>query len=147
MAPIVATVEVARPPAEVFAYVTDPGRLSEWQPGVIGGRMLDSSPPGVGSRFVAITRIGGAQQESTIEITDYAPPRTWAVRGVDGPVRVVATVAITPLADGSASRLTITLDFQGQGPAGLLVRLVVRPQAAREAPHTIQRLKERLQNG
>lgn len=147
MAPILATVEVARPPADVFGYVTDPGRLSEWQPGVVGGRMADGSPPGVGSRFVATTRIGGAEQESTIEITDFAPPRTWAVRGIDGPVRVIANVTVEPLHGGAASRLTIALDFQGQGPAGLLVRLVVRPQAAREAPRSIQRLKERLENG
>ena len=31
MAPIVASTEIKRRPNEVFAYVTDPKRLPEWQ--------------------------------------------------------------------------------------------------------------------
>jgi uncharacterized protein YndB with AHSA1/START domain len=31
MAPIVSHIEIARPPDEVFAYVTDPSRFHEWQ--------------------------------------------------------------------------------------------------------------------
>ena len=39
MAPIVSTIEVTRPPEEVFAFVTDPTRLREWQDGVVSARM------------------------------------------------------------------------------------------------------------
>jgi hypothetical protein len=35
MAPIVSTVEIARPPEEVFAYATNLSRFSEWQEGVV----------------------------------------------------------------------------------------------------------------
>ncbi len=31
MPPIVLTIEIARPPDEVFSYVTDPSRFAEWQ--------------------------------------------------------------------------------------------------------------------
>jgi uncharacterized protein YndB with AHSA1/START domain len=31
MAPIVSTIDVARPPADVFSYVTDPSGFHEWQ--------------------------------------------------------------------------------------------------------------------
>lgn len=34
MAPFVSSIEIARPPDEVFAYVTDPSTFSEWQAGV-----------------------------------------------------------------------------------------------------------------
>jgi uncharacterized protein YndB with AHSA1/START domain len=37
MAPITTTTEVARPPQEVFAYVTDPTRFVEWQQNVVSG--------------------------------------------------------------------------------------------------------------
>ena len=37
MAPAVTTIEIARPPEEVFAYVTDPSRFSEWQKAVHSG--------------------------------------------------------------------------------------------------------------
>jgi len=41
MPPNVTTIEIARPPAEVFAYVTDPSRFPEWQRDIVGvrGRM------------------------------------------------------------------------------------------------------------
>ncbi len=35
MAPIVASTEISKSPDEVFAYVTDPTRLHEWQESVI----------------------------------------------------------------------------------------------------------------
>ncbi|MGZ4231528.1 MAG: SRPBCC family protein [Solirubrobacteraceae bacterium] len=38
MAPITTTVEVARPPERVFAYVTDPSTMHEWQQGCVSGR-------------------------------------------------------------------------------------------------------------
>ena len=35
MAPIVASVEISRSPEDVFAYVTDPSHLPEWQESVV----------------------------------------------------------------------------------------------------------------
>jgi uncharacterized protein YndB with AHSA1/START domain len=35
MATIASTIDVARPPAHVFSYVTDPSRFHEWQKGVV----------------------------------------------------------------------------------------------------------------
>ncbi len=145
MAPIVSTIEVTRPPEEVFAYVTDPTRLCEWQDGVVSGRMAGGGPPAAGARFTTTTRIGGTEQVSTLEITELEPPRVWTVRGVDGPVRVKVTVTVDPLPGVPGSRVTVALDFDGHGPGRLLVPLVVRPQAARQAPRSCQRLKERLE--
>ncbi|MGE5131992.1 MAG: SRPBCC family protein [Gemmatimonadota bacterium] len=146
MAPIVSAIEVTRPPEVVFAFVTDPTRLREWQDGVVSARMEGGGPPAAGSRFTTTTRIGGAEQISTLEITELSPPRVWSVRGVDGPVRVKVTVTVEPLPGGQGSRVTVALDFDGHGPGRLLVPLVVRPQAARQAPHSCQRLKERLES-
>lgn len=147
MAPIVSRIEVARPPGEVFAYVTDPSRFGDWQWGVVSGRMEEDRPPAVGSRFTTTTRMGGAEQASTLEITEISPPTSWTVRGIDGPVRVIVNVTIEPLDDSARSRVTIALDFGGHGTGKVLVPLVVRPQAAKEAPKSCQRLKERLENG
>ena len=37
MSPIVLTIEIARPPNEVYSYVTDPSRFTEWQEDAVGG--------------------------------------------------------------------------------------------------------------
>ncbi len=146
MAPIVTATEVARPPEEVFAYVTDPSRFPEWQQGVVSGHM-DAPTTRVGSKCTSIRRMGGGEREVTTEITEYDPPRRWADRGIDGPIRAIVAVTVEPIAEGSQSHLTIELDFTGHGIGKVLVPLMVRRQAAREMPGNMARLKQRLEVG
>ena len=47
MAPFVSSLEIARPPDEVFAYVTDPSTFSDWQAGVDAARSQWNSASGV----------------------------------------------------------------------------------------------------
>jgi len=144
MAPIVSTAEVSRPAEEVFAYVTDPSTFPEWQSGVVRGHM-NESPTRVGSQCTTVRNIGGREREVHTTITDYDPPRRWADRGVDGPIRAIVEVLVESIADGSQSRVTINLDFTGHGIGRLLVPFVVRRQAAREMPENMRRLKQRLE--
>jgi uncharacterized protein YndB with AHSA1/START domain len=146
MAPIATTTEVARPPAEVFAYVTDPSRFVEWQRNVGSGRMDGEGPHGVGARCLTTRRIGFAERPVTSEITHIDPPRTWGVRGVDGPIRAMVNVTVDPLENGRRSRVTIELDFHGHGVGKLLVPLVVRRGARKEMPANLLALKERLED-
>lgn len=145
MPPIVSTIEIARPPDEVFSYVTDPSRFAEWQHDIVSVRIAGGGPPRVGSRFTTTRRIGGTERTMTQEITESVPPRSWAAQGVDGPIRPSASVTVEPVDDGTRSRVTITLDFEGHGIGVPLVPLV-RRQAQKGAPASYQNLKQRLEN-
>ena len=146
MAAITTTTEIARPSEEVFAYVTDPSTFPEWQEGVVSGHM-DGPMTHVGSKCTTVRRIGGRERQVSTVITEYDPPRRWADRGIEGPIRAIIAVTVEPLADGSRSRLTITADFTGHGIGRLLVPLMVRRQAARQIPEGMSRLKQRLEFG
>jgi uncharacterized protein YndB with AHSA1/START domain len=146
MAPIVSSIEIARPPEEVFAYATDPARFGEWQDDVVGVRVEGGGPPGVGSRFTTVRRVGGAERTMTQEITEASAPRRWAARAVDGPVRPNATVTVEPLGDGAGSRVTFALDFEGHGIGRPLLPMI-RRQAVKQAPRSYRKLKERLEAG
>jgi len=146
MPPMVSSIEIARPPDEVFSYVTDPSRFAEWQNDVVSVRIQGGRPPGVGSRFTTTRRIGGTERTMTQEITEISPPRSWAVHGVDGPIRPHANVTVEPLNDGARSRVTFALDFEGHGIGKPLVP-VVRRQALKGAPTSYRNLKERLERG
>jgi uncharacterized protein YndB with AHSA1/START domain len=146
MAPVTTTADIDRPPDEVFAYVIDPSTFPEWQQGVVSGHM-DASTTRIGSKCTTVRRIGGRQRVVTTEITEYDPPRRWADRGIEGPIRAIVGVTVEPLADGPRSRLTIAVDFTGHGIGRLLVPLVVRRQAAAEMPSNMTRLKQRLEGG
>jgi uncharacterized protein YndB with AHSA1/START domain len=147
MAPIVESIEISRSPADVFSYVTDPSRLPEWQESVVSVRREDDAPIAVGSRVVVTRRVGRWERAMTAELTELNSPSSWAVRGIDGPVRGNVNGGIEPLDDGARSRVTIELDFEGHGIGKLLVPLVVRRQAQKEVPRNQQKLKERLESG
>jgi uncharacterized protein YndB with AHSA1/START domain len=147
MPPIANSFEVGRPPEEVYAYLTDPSRFPEWQHDVVRVRVEDGRPPSVGARFTTTRKIGRVKQTSTQEVTRLDPPRRWAARGVDGPFRPSAEVTIEPLGDGTRSRVTVALDFEGHGIGKLLPLDVIRRMAAKTAPRSYRNLKERLERG
>ena len=147
MTAVVTTIEVDRAAPDVFAYATDPTRFGEWQQGVVDGH-LDSSTtePAVGDRCHMTRRIGGANRSSTSLLTHIDPPRTWGVRGIDGPIRASVDLTVEPLTD-TRSRLTIAVDFAGHGVGKVLVPLVVRGRARKEMPANLARLKAHIEAG
>ena len=145
MAPIIATVDVDRPAAEVYAYATDPTRFAEWQAGFVDGHLEGADAPRVGAKCVTVRRIGGLARTVTSELDHVEPPKTWGVRGVDGPIRATVDVTVAPLAETKA-RLTIAVEFEGHGIGKVLVPLVVRRQAQKEMPANVANLKRRLES-
>jgi hypothetical protein len=146
MPPITTSTEVNRSAEDVFTYATDPARFSEWQKGVIDGYMDEADTPSVGARCVTTRHIGFANRPATAELAHIDPPKTWGVRGIDGPIRAAVDVTVEPLAD-NRSRLTITIEFEGRGIGKILVPLVVRPAARKEMPANLAHLKTRLETG
>ena len=91
------SIEVERPAAEVFSYATDPSRFHEWQQGVVSGSMESKGAPAVGDHCRTTRRIGGAERPATSELVRLDPPRAWAVRGIDGPIRAQVDVSVESL--------------------------------------------------
>lgn len=105
----------------------------------------DSGPVNAGSKLTLTRRMGKREQTMTSELTDYSPPRSYAFRVVDGPVRAIGAGRFDPLDDGAQTRFTFELDFEGHGIGKLLVPLVVRRQAEKELPQSHANLKRRLE--
>jgi uncharacterized protein YndB with AHSA1/START domain len=136
VAPIINTVEIARTPEDVFAYVTDPSHLAEWQESVVSTRLEGGGAPAVGSRVAVVRRMGRSERTMTMELAELNSPRSWAVRGIDGPVRGNARGTVEPLDGGARSRVTIELDFEGHGIGKLLVPLSFAGRRRRRCPRT-----------
>lgn len=137
-------IEVDRAPEEVYAYVTDPSRFSEWQHGVVGGHMDGAGE--VGARCHTRRKIGIGERDVTSEVTHADPPRAWGVRGIDGPIRASVDVTVTPVDGSRRTRVEIGIDFTGHGIGKVLVPLVVIPQARREMPSNLEALKRHLES-
>jgi uncharacterized membrane protein len=143
---IVETIEIARSPAEVFAYLDQLDRHGEWQDQIVAVKVDTEGPTRVGSRATETRKVPGGNRDFTYEVTEHDPPRRVAFRGLNGPVRPVGTVTVEPLDDGSRSRVTLEFDLVGHG-AGKLIAPVARRDARRQIPKDQARLKERLEAG
>src|SRR5438094_9713659 len=106
MAAIVESIEIARSPADVFAYVDDLSRHGEWQDQIVSTQVETEGPTRVGTRATDKRRLPGGERDITYEITEHEPPRKASFRGVNGPVRPTGTITVEPLDGGSRSRVT-----------------------------------------
>ena len=147
MAALVESIEIGRSPENVFSYSIDPSHLPEWQESLVSVREEGGGPLAVGSRTIHTRRVGRGERTMTMELTEHDPPRAYAFRGVDGPIRAIGRITVEPLDDGARSQVTIDLDFEGHGLGTLLVPLVVRRQARDELPRNLRNLKQRLEGG
>ena len=141
---VTATAEIESSAKDVFAYATDPTRFHEWQAGVVEGHLDDPAAPRVGTLCHTTRRIGFADRASTSQVTHIAPPQSWGVRGLDGPIRAIVDLTVTPLG-ATRSQLSITVDFEGHGIGKVLVPLAVRPAARKEMPANLEALKRLLE--
>lgn len=141
------TIEIARSPEDVFAYIDQVARHPEWQDGLISARVVTEGPLRVGSKIAEVRKLGGREQKVTYEMTEREPPGIFAFRGLDGPIRPSGRGTIVPVGDGSSSRVTLSLDLTAHGLMGRALLPLARSQAAKQVPRDQERLKERLESG
>ena len=99
MKPFTLRFHVDRPPADVFAYLTDAARLPEWQETAIEVHL--DGPMRQGARMREIRRgRGGERVESEVEVVAYEPDRVFDVRVLEGPARVHGDHRLEPGPDG-----------------------------------------------
>jgi uncharacterized membrane protein len=146
MAPIIESVEIGRSPADVFAYLDDLAKHTEWQENLVSAHVETEGPTRVGSRARETRRVPGGSQTYTYEITEHDPPRKASWRVIDGSIRPFGTITVEPVGDGSRSRLTLEIDFEGHG-FGKVITPLARHNVRKQVPKDQVRLKERMESG
>ncbi|NXY98339.1 SRPBCC family protein [Streptomyces sp. BR123] len=146
MSAIRETIDISASPEDVYAYVTDPRHLPEWQESAVSARPLDGAPPHVGQRVAVTRRMGKREFPMTMEVKQLDPPRSWHMEGVDGPVRGHVHGAIEPLDGGKRSRLTLDLEVEGHGIGRVIAPLVVKPHVRKEMARNEERLRNLLEH-
>jgi carbon monoxide dehydrogenase subunit G len=107
-------VDIARTPAEVFAYITDVSNLPAWQSGVSRAQMEDGGEPRAGARIRESRTMLGRELDTTLQIEEYEEPRLFTLRALNSPVPFSVRHEIEPSGDGT--RLTVV----GEGDTGFL---------------------------
>jgi uncharacterized protein YndB with AHSA1/START domain len=76
--------DIARSPAEVFAYVVDATKLATWQRNTVSA--VPDGPMGLGTKIREVHRApGGKQMATVVEVVEYEPDRAFGLRIIEGP--------------------------------------------------------------
>ena len=127
------TIEIARTPEDVFAYLTDVSNLPEWQAGVKSATVR-------GDRVEESRSLLGRELHTSLEIVERDEPRLFTLRALDSPVPFSVRHELEPL--GGGTRLTVTAEGDVPGfAAGLLSR-----RAERQFRKDFERLKQILES-
>jgi len=132
------TFEVGRAPEDVFAFLTDPERLPEWQTSTVEVRRERSGPLEVGERFSEVHVAMGRKLESTVEVAESTPPSAFALKILDGALPLDGRWTFEPGGDGTR------VHFVGEAAVGGLKKLA-RPLLARQFRNYHRLLKRQLE--
>lgn len=112
------TIEVPRPLAEVFEYVSNFSHIEQWDPGVAESVRLTPGPLGVDSRFRVVVRFGLSSTPMEYLIRVYEPPHRVVLEGEGGSVHAIDDIRFAATAAGT--RIDYTADLSFQGLAGMV---------------------------
>lgn len=134
-------VTIARPVAEVFAFVADGLNAPKWRPGVLDISL--ASGAGLGAVYKqGVKGPGGRRIDADYRITVYEPNRRLSFEAIAGPVRPTGQFVFDDL--NGATRLKFALQAELGGIKKLLMGGAVQKTMNAEIVAT-ERLKEVLE--
>jgi uncharacterized membrane protein len=80
------SIEINKPPEEVFDYVSDVGNFPQWMAHTLEVRKDTGGPPQQGDRFTVAIKSVGRRFETPYERTSYKPNLRYTDRAVGGPI-------------------------------------------------------------
>lgn len=135
-------VEMQADAGVVFAVLSTPERLPEWNASVASAQRVGDGPIGVGSRAIFAGRFMGQVLESETRVVAYEPPTLFATRAIRGP-RLHTEFLLEPLAGRTRLRARVS----GDVPGGALGSMVAERLLRTDLERSLQRLRALCEAG
>jgi carbon monoxide dehydrogenase subunit G len=136
------TVEIARPPAEVFPWLLEVDKVPRWTGHLETYERLDDGALGRGSRVRQVLDVSGRRIDVELEITSYDPPSAAETRFSTNGIEVVNAYALE--AAGAGTRLTQSVDAKPSGLAARMLVPIVQPRLEEKLTQDLDRLRDEL---
>ena len=137
------SVEINRPPEEVFDYVANPENFPEWSSIVLEVQKEGQGQPKEGDRFTTVAKFLGRRFETPLEVAAYQPPRLHSNKSTGGPIQQEWTRTFEETA-GGGTRLTQVVEGEPGGFFRLVGPLLERA-GRRQFRADLENLKDLLE--
>jgi uncharacterized protein YndB with AHSA1/START domain len=137
------TVEIPRPPAEVFPWLLEEDKVPRWTGHLETYERMDGAGPlGPGTRVRQVLDVSGRRIDVVLEITRYEPPARAETRFSTNGIQVVNGYELA--AAGAGTRLTQSIDAKPSGLAARMLVPIVQPRLEEKLTQDLERLRVEL---
>ena len=136
------SVELPRPPAEVFPWLLEEDKVPRWTGHLERYERLDDGPLGQGSKVRQVLDVSGRTIDVTLEITGYQPPSGAQTRFSTNGIDVVSSYALE--AAGAGTRLTQAIEAKPGGLSARMLVPVIQPRLEKKLTEDLERLRSEL---
>jgi uncharacterized protein YndB with AHSA1/START domain len=138
------TVEIDRPPSEVFPYLAASDQRLRWMDKLVRSEQLTEGAPGLGTRFHDAFEDHGQRVELDAEIVDWQPGERLVIHLRSRVVDATSTQKLEERNGGT--RLTATLETEYKSFAARLAAGVVTRHAQAQLEKDLETLKKLVES-
>jgi len=143
MVDVVSKIEIARPRAEVAAYVLDQDNAPEWYVNIVSVEWESPPPVAVGARFAFVAKFLGSRLDYTYEVSELVDGERFVMSTSDGPFEMETTYTWED-APGGGTVMTLRNRGERDGFSKLSAPIVAKAMA-RANRKDLRRLKAILE--
>jgi len=133
---------VARPPKEVFDFISASENAPKIVQSVTNMVKLTEGPPRVGTRYRETRLMSGKEQQAELEIVEFEPTQKYAMQNVTSGIQTVYRYNFQPERDGT--RIDLVCKLNAKGIKKLMLPLVAAILKKEDGDH-LQRVKQVLE--
>ena len=133
---------VARPPKDVFDFITASDNAPKIVQSVSSMVKLTEGPARVGTRYRETRLMNGKEQQAELEIVEFEPTHKYAMQNVTEGIETVYRYNFRPERDGT--RIDLVCEVKAKGIKKLMLPLVASILKKEDGDH-LQRVKKVLE--
>jgi carbon monoxide dehydrogenase subunit G len=131
------SIEVPKPPAEVFPWLLDADKVPQWTSDL--STYEPQGPLAAGTKVRQVIAVGGSQITLDMTVTGYEPPTSAVVSFSTNGVDIVNTYTVE--ANGGGSRITQGLEAKASSFTARMLIPVVQGRLEKKVSEDLERLR------
>ena len=135
---------INRSASDIFAFLTDIEKGTEWQAELVESSQTSTGPFGVGTTIREVRRFLGHSMESVFQVTEFEPGKKLAFQSTVAPFPMRGQYVLESEAEDGGTRVTFVIEADISGVFKMAETIVVRT-ASRQIDADLTKLKALLE--